>query len=100
MPTTFENLGVKASVTNDKLKIEVSIKGLVNGFNQSPNNYDEAKVKRGCRKDFAEYVAKALVDGSNPDTGDNPIMEALEGIFEEILESAEEFVKYPNEDED
>ena len=98
MPKTIENLGFKATITADKIKIELPIKGLIGGFNDNPNNFDEAKIKRGHRKEFAEYVATALIDGSNPDTGNNPIMDALDGIFEEILEGAEDFVKYQEED--
>ncbi len=99
MPTTFENLGFKATVTNDKLKIEIPIRNLVEGFKDSPNNYNEATVKRGCRKEFAEYIAQSLVDGNNPDTGNSPIMEAIENTFEELFEGAEDFIKYQDEED-
>ncbi|MBB5148636.1 hypothetical protein [Ureibacillus thermosphaericus] len=99
MPTVFENLGFKATVTNDKLKIEIPIRNLVEGFKDSTNNYDGSIVKRGCRQEFAKYVAQALVDGSNPDTGDSPIMEAIEKTFEELFEGAEDFIKYQNEED-
>ncbi|EGI2114745.1 hypothetical protein FH832_002807 [Listeria monocytogenes] len=91
----FEALGFTAIVTNDKLKVEIPIKNLVEGFRDSPNNYDETKVKRGHRKDFAKYVAERLIDGSNADTGESPIMEAIEKTFEEIFEGYEDFIKYP-----
>lgn len=99
MPKTFEALGVKIALTNDKLKIEVPIKNLVNGFEQSPNNFDEVKIKRGHRKEFAEHIAKALLDSCNTETGDTPVMEMLDTVFNEIFEGDEEFVKYPNDNE-
>ena len=95
----IESLGFTAVVTKDKLKIEIPIKNLVEGFKDSPNNFSEAVVKRGHRNEFAKYVAKNLIDGSNPDTGDSPIMEALENVFEELFEGDTDFIKY-EEDED
>jgi len=95
----FESLGFTAVVTNDKLRIEIPIKNLVQGFEASPNNYRDATVKRGYRKDFAKYVAKRLVCGSDPDTGDSPIMEAIESVFEELFECAEDFIKYPDDED-
>lgn len=99
MPKTFEALGVKVVLTNDKMKIEVPIKGLVRGFEQSPNNFDETKIKRGHRQEFAEYIAKALLDSSNAETGDTPVMEMLDKVFEEIFEGDESFVKYPDDED-
>ncbi|MHA7139818.1 hypothetical protein ACRTEV_21540 [Rossellomorea arthrocnemi] len=95
----FEALGFTATVTNDKLKIEIPIKSLVEGFKDSPNNFSESKVKRGHKQDFAKYVAERLVDGSNADTGDSPIMEAIESTFEELFEGDEEFIKYEDEED-
>lgn len=95
----FEALGFTATVTNNKLKIEIPIKNLVEGFKDSPNNFNELKVKRGHRHDFAKYVAERLVDGSNADTGESPIMEAIERTFEELFEGDEEFIKYQDEDD-
>lgn len=95
----IESLGFTATVTKQKLKIEIPISNLIQGFRDSPNNFDEATIKRGCRNEFAMYVAQALVDGSNQDTGDSPIMEAVEQVFEELFEGAEDFVKI-QEDED
>lgn len=94
----YESLGITTIVTNDKLKIELPIKNLVNGFNLNPENYDESKVKRGKRQEFANYVAQAIIDSSNPDTGDSPVMEMFDDIFEEILEGAEDFINYNDEE--
>lgn len=100
MPEKFESLGFTATVTKQKLKIEIPISNLVQGFEVSPNNYADAKVKRGHRQAFAKYLAQHLVDGSNPDTGESPIMEAVEQVFEDMFEGTEDFIKYPEEDED
>lgn len=100
MPEKFESLGFTATVTKLKVKIEIPISNLVQGFEVSPNNFEDAKVKRGYRQAFARYIAKHLVDGSNPDTGESPIMEAIEQVFEDMFEGAEDFIKYPEDDED
>lgn len=94
MGKTIESLGFKATVTADKIKIELPIKGLVGGFDDNPENFNEAKIKRSHYKKFAEYVAVMLIDGSDPDTGNNPLMSAIDRVFEEILEGAEDFVEY------
>lgn len=100
MAEKYEQLGFTATVTNQKLKVEIPISNLVKGFEASPNNFDEVKVKRGHKQAFAKYLAQHLIDGSNPDTGESPIMEVIEQIFEEIFEGAEDFIKYPEEDEE
>ena len=94
----FEDLGITSVVTNDKLKIEIYISGLVSGFNNSPNNYEELKVKRGKRRKFAEYVAKKQLDESDQDTGETFVMNMFEKVFENIFEgydSEEEIIQYP-----
>ncbi len=39
------------------------------------------------------------MDGSNPDTGESLMMEVIEQVFEEIFEGAEDFIKYPDDEE-
>lgn len=94
----YESLGITTIVTNDKVKIEIPIKGLVNGFNLNPENYDEGKIKRGKRQEFANYVAQAIIDSSNADTGDSLVMEMFDQVFESILEGAEDFIHYNDEE--
>ncbi|HCL4447304.1 TPA: hypothetical protein N2D16_002909 [Clostridium botulinum] len=95
----YESLGITTIVTKDKLKIEIPIKNLVNGFNLNPENYDESKVAKGKRQEFANYVAKALINSSNADTGDSLIMETCDRVFEDIMEGCEDFIKYSDENE-
>jgi len=93
----YESLGFTAIVTNNKLKVEIPINNLIDGFRDSPNNHDEVKVKRGYRREFVTYVAKSLIDQGNSESGDSFIMEALELVFEELFEGAEDFITYPEE---
>ncbi|EKS4344823.1 hypothetical protein QB607_002819 [Clostridium botulinum] len=95
----YKSLGITTIVTKDKLKIEIPIKNLVNGFNLNPENYDETKVARGKRQEFSNYVAKALIDSSNSETGDSLIMEACDRVFEDIMEGCEDFIKYPDDED-
>lgn len=99
MSKKFESLGITTVVTGEKLKIEIPIKNLVNGFNLNPDNYDEAKVKRGYRKAFAEFVAQAVIDSNNAETGDSLVMEMFDKVFEQMLEGDEEFIKYASEED-
>ena len=95
----YSNLGIETIVTNDKIKIEVKISGAINAFNNNPTNYcPNITVKRGKRKEFAEYLAKSLIEVGNSETGDSLVMEMFDQIFEQIFESAEDFCNYPDEE--
>jgi len=103
----FNNQLLKFKITNDKLKMEISLKDLVWLFHNSPDNCGEdgmglgAKIKRGKRQEFAEYVVSMLMDES-PSNGNNMRWgEPFEDIFMEIFEGAEDFCKYTGyEDEE
>jgi len=98
MQTKYEGLGVATTVKKDKLIIEVPIDSLINGFNLSPNNHDKSIIEIDKKLEFANYVAKQLVDNSDPETGYSPILIMLDNIFNEILEGAEDFVNYGADD--
>lgn len=91
--------GFTVIVTTDKVKIEMPIKNLVNGFELSPNNYDETKIKRGMRKQFAEWIAEEMLDSVDSEKGDNYIVEMLDRLFEIAIENAEDFIEFQDEDE-
>lgn len=100
---------LKIKVTNNKLKMEISLKDLVELFEQSPNNtYDGentgVKVKRGKRQEFAQFIVENLLDDSSiGDYGDGlPVWGVpFEEVFMRIIEGAEDdFCKYMNEYED
>ena len=105
MSKKFEDQIMKFEITNTKLKMEISLKDLAWLFENSPSNFGfegdgVAKVKRGKRKEFAEFIVNRLRDDSSDDSNNTVWGEPFERIFEEILEGAEdEIVKYPNEDE-
>ena len=60
----FNDFLLKFKITNDKLKMEISLKDLVWLFHNSPENIADdgdspfAKVRRGKRQEFAEYFVK------------------------------------------
>lgn len=82
----FNSLGITTIVTDDKLKIEVSIKGLINGFERSPNNYDEMAVIKGKKQAFAEWVAQEILNKQDPETGDNLAMKMFDEAFNTVFE--------------
>lgn len=100
----FSNLGITAIVTGDKLKIEIPIANLVNGFNLSPENmYPAIKVRRGKRKEFAEFIAQKIIDGEDQDTGNTPVMEIFDKAFSNVFEGYDindDIFKYPEDDEE
>ena len=95
----FNDQLLKFKITNDKLKMEISLKDLVWLFHNSPENETEgdqpyAKVKRGKRQEFAEYIVKKMLDDSYNEKDCIRWGEPFEDIFREISESAEDFCKY------
>lgn len=95
MSKKFEEHLMKFHITKDKLKMEIKLKDLEWLFESSPNNFGSngegaAKVKRGKRQEFAEYIVKRLLDDSSEDSNNTVWGEPFERIFEEILEGAED----------
>lgn len=94
----YENQLMKFNITKDKLKMEIKLKDLEWLFKYSPSNYEGAKVKRGKRQEFAEFIVERLLDDSGQDSNNTIWGEPFERIFEEILEGYEdEIIKYPDE---
>jgi len=100
----FEEQLTKFYITNDKLKMEISLKDLVFLFENCPNNMDYngnfpgCKIKRGKRQEFGEYVVRMLLDDAPNERDTIRIGEPFDDIFEEIMESCEDFCQYPSED--
>ena len=97
----FDSQLLKFSITKKKLKMEIGLKDLVWLFNRNPNNFDGnkpfAKIRRGKRQEFAEYVVGMLMDDSLYEKDCIRWAEPFENIFNEILEGAEDsFCKYPD----
>lgn len=104
MLKNFNEQIMKFEITENKLKMEISIKDLIWLFENSPNNtYDgetvACKVKRDKKKEFVEFIAENLMDDSENDSG-NPIWGvAFEEVFNRIIEGdGDDFCKYQDED--
>lgn len=106
MSKKFEEHLMKFNITKDKLKMEIKLKDLEWLFENSPSNFGFegegiARVKRGKRQEFAEFIVRRLLDDSSEDSNNVVWGEPFEKIFEEILEGAEdEIIKYPDMDEE
>lgn len=99
----FECGDIVATVTDDKICFEVPIDNLVYAFNWSPDNPSEdgeqfVKVKEGRSQEFAEYVAKHMIEPSDQETGLSFFEEAIDKVFDEVFESYEDFADYPEYD--
>lgn len=91
---------MRVRITDEVMWIGISLDNLANGFNHSPNNSEDIKVRKGKRMEFAEYIASKLLDSADPDTGDNLIAEMFEKAFEDLFEGYEykpEILNYPAE---
>ena len=96
-----EGTGIKTFIDEKSLVIEVPLDVLANAFKYFPDNYPEASVKRGKRRDFGELVAKHLQDETDSETGSNFIHNMLDKLFIEINEGsiiADGIVKFDEED--
>lgn len=101
----FEVGDIVASVTNDKVCFEIPIDNLVYAFNYSPDNPSEdgeqfVKVKEDQIQEFAEYVARKMIEPSNQETGASYFEEAIDKVFNEVFECYEDFAEYPEYDDD
>ena len=98
----FENMGVTAIVTNDKVKIEIPISGLINGFKWHQSNDDDAfKIKRDARDQFAEWFAQQIIGEEDQETGTSYIASAFDRVFDLIFEGYEtpDFIKYADDED-
>lgn len=89
-----ECLGFKTKVEEGKLIIEISVDGIVSGFNGSPNNYEELNVIKGKEEKFAELVSDKLRECGDSETGNTILMDAFDRAFEEIIESGTDIINY------
>jgi len=91
----FDKQIMKFTITNDKLKMEISIKDLVWLFHNSPDNMSESgegigvRVRRGKRQEFTEFIVNQLTDYSDENDNINWGV-PFESAFTEILEGYEE----------
>lgn len=101
----FEENGFTATVTDKVVRWEIPIANLINVLELSPENPSEdgenfVSIRRGKKKEFAEFVAKALMYECDQNTGESYIEKALSECFREhIFEDYKEFAKYPEDEE-
>ncbi len=95
----FNGNGFIGVVTNDKVKLEISIANLVNAFNCCPDNFDGSKVRRGMRQEFARHLVERLFDETDQDTGASYIEEAFDKVFYEMMEDDLDFIKHPDDED-
>ncbi|MEM5028977.1 hypothetical protein WKH33_08155 [Priestia sp. WB3] len=87
-----------AKVKGNNVVISLPIDLLEVAFNDKPNNWDESikvKFKRQFAKGFAD---KINATSTNFESGLTVFQEAIDAIFEEMLEEAPNYIKIPNED--
>ena len=102
--TKYEDNGFITKATNDKIQIEIPISNLVCAFENSPDNIgDEGylKIKRGKRKEFANFIAKNLLNECDSENGVTFISNAFDGVFNllfEGYETGDEFIREVSED--
>lgn len=99
----YSSQALKFTITDDALKMEISLKDLVWLFENSPNNtYDgetvAATVKKDKVQDFAKFIVESLMDETQNDSGDTVWGQPFEEAFEKIFEGYEDFCEYSNDD--
>lgn len=100
----FKNFDYIATVTDKVVRWEIPIANLIDAFENSPENPSEdgenfVSIRRGKKKEFAEFIAKALMYECDQNTGESYIEKALSECFREhIFEDYKEFAKYPEDE--
>ena len=99
----FNEQVMKFKITKDKLKMEIALKDLVWLFHNSPENTFDgetiaAKVKRGKKQEFAEFIVNYLMDDESSDSSNTNWGVPFENAFTEAIEGAEEFLQYTDDE--
>lgn len=91
---------MKFKITADKFKMEIKLSDLAKLLKESPNNMsdngegDYCHVRKGHNQQFAEKVVEYLLEKSSYDDNCTRWGLPFEEIFQEMMESDEEFLKY------
>lgn len=91
---------MKFKITADKLKMEIKLSDLAWLLKNSPNNMSDdgegeyCHVRKGKNKEFAEKIVEYLLDESTQDENCTRWGLPFEEIFQEMMESDEECLKY------
>lgn len=101
----FKYFDYVATVTDKVVRWEIPIANLIYAFENSPDNPSEdgenfISIRKDKKKDFAEFIAKALMEECNQNTGESYIEKAIgECFIERIYEEYQEFAKYPDDED-
>ncbi|ASR79932.1 hypothetical protein JANET_140 [Bacillus phage Janet] len=87
-----------AKVSGKNVVITLPIDLLQVAFDNNPNNYDEelkVKFKRKFAQGFVDLVNNGYEDS---ETGLTVFQEWIDSIFNEMIDSDADYIKYPKED--
>jgi hypothetical protein len=99
----FNKQALKFKITEDKIKMEITLEDLKNIFELAPNNtYDgeniAVTIKEDRLQDFTEYVVRFLLDDEFQDSSMPNWGVPFQRAFDEIIEGYEDFGKYTEYD--
>lgn len=87
-----------AKVSGKNVVIKLPIDLLQVAFDNNPNNYDEelkVKFKRRFAQGFVDLINNGYEDS---ETGLTVFQEWIDSIFNEMVDSDADYIKYPKED--
>jgi hypothetical protein len=88
-----------AKVSGKNVVITLPIEVLEVAFNNNPENWDE-EIKVKYRRQFAQGFADHINEHSdNSESGLTVFQEWIDSIFEEMIESGAEYIKFPKEED-
>ena len=99
----FNTQVLKIAITEEKLKMEISLKDLKRLFETNDKNTYNGidtgiTVKENMIKEYAAYIARFLLDDEYQDNSMPNWLVPFQRAFDEIVEGYEDFVEYHNED--
>jgi hypothetical protein len=88
-----------AKVSGNNVVIKLPVDVLKIAFDNNPDNYDE-EIKVKYKQQFAKGFAE-LINGhtANSESGLTVFQEWIDSVFEEMIESGAEYIKYPKEED-
>lgn len=99
MKRIYDEQSMRFEITEDKLKMEISIDDLCELFESHPWNYEDedgnvAVIKEDKKEEFVRYVVEKLLDQA--DTNEDCILWGIpfDNTFSQILEDSEDFCNY------
>lgn len=87
-----------AKISGKNVLIKLPIDLLVVAFDNNPELWDESirvKYKRKFAQGFVDYINNGSQDS---ETGLTVFQEWIDSIFNEMIESDEDYIKYPDEE--